>query len=60
MLADAQFVVSTLTQGKMGAAQALYDLTIQELGVSKLVSVKFEPLAAPAPPARDAVALGAV
>ena len=59
MLADAQFVVSTLAQGKMEAAQALCDLTIQELGVSKLVSVKFEPLAAPAP-ARDAVALGAV
>lgn len=39
-----QFIVITHAKRTMEAAQALYGVTMQEQGVSKLVSVKFQPL----------------
>jgi chromosome segregation protein len=51
MAAETQFIVITHAKRTMEAAQALYGVTMQEPGVSKLVSVKFDPLhtAAPTP-----------
>ena len=46
---DTQFIVITHAKRTMEAAQALYGVTMQEPGVSKLVSVKFDPLPAAAP-----------
>ena len=40
---ETQFIVITHAKRTMEAAQALYGVTMQEPGVSKLVSVKFEP-----------------
>ena len=54
-----QFIVITHAKRTMEAAQALYGVTMQEPGVSKLVSVKFKPHAgteqnrAAAAPARE-------
>src|SRR5258706_3873445 len=58
MAAETQFIVITHAKRTMEAAQALYGVTMQEPGVSKLASVKFEPLphtAAPAPAAMAVV-----
>ena len=53
---DTQFIVITHAKRTMEAAQALYGVTMQEPGVSKLVSVKFDPLpVAAAPPSSTAV-----
>src|ERR1700693_1018915 len=41
MSIDTQFVVITHSKRTMEAAEALYGVTMQELGVSRLVSVKF-------------------
>jgi chromosome segregation protein len=60
MSADTQFIVITHAKGTMECAQALYGVTMQEPGISKLVSVKFEPVAVSAPPISDTVALAAV
>ncbi|MBI4875428.1 MAG: chromosome segregation protein SMC [Acidobacteria bacterium] len=56
MSAQTQFIVITHAKRTMESAQALYGVTMQEPGVSKLVSVRFQappemppPLAAPAP-----------
>jgi chromosome segregation protein len=44
-----QFIVITHAKRTMEAAQALYGVTMQEPGVSKLVSVRFQPPAGPPP-----------
>ncbi len=43
MASETQFIVITHAKRTMEAAQALYGVTMQEPGVSKLVSVKFDP-----------------
>ncbi len=43
MSAETQFIVITHAKRTMEAAQALYGVTMQEPGVSTLVSVKFDP-----------------
>jgi chromosome segregation protein len=43
MSSETQFIVITHAKRTMEAAQALYGVTMQEPGVSKLVSVKFDP-----------------
>jgi len=55
-----QFIVITHAKRTMEAAQALYGVTMQEPGVSKLVSVKFDPLPAAAAPPNATAALVAV
>jgi chromosome segregation protein len=45
MSAQTQFIVITHAKRTMEAAQSLYGVTMQEPGVSKLVSVKFKPAA---------------
>src|SRR6202040_824839 len=44
MSTHTQFIVITHAKRTMEAAQSLYGVTMQEPGVSKLVSVKFQPL----------------
>jgi chromosome segregation protein len=56
---DTQFIVITHAKRTMEVAQSLYGVTMQEPGVSKLVSVKFDPLPAAASPSPTA-ALAAV
>jgi chromosome segregation protein len=55
MSAQTQFIVITHAKRTMEAAQALYGVTMQEPGVSKLVSVKFDPVREPAEAALAAV-----
>ena len=50
MSVETQFIVITHAKRTMEAAQALYGVTMQEPGISKLVSVKFQAAPAPAPP----------
>ncbi|MBV8553494.1 MAG: chromosome segregation protein SMC [Acidobacteriaceae bacterium] len=50
MASDTQFIVITHSKRTMEAAQSLYGVTMQEPGVSKLVSVKFKPPVAEARP----------
>jgi chromosome segregation protein len=59
MASETQFIVITHAKRTMEAAQALYGVTMQEPGLSKLVSVRFD--AAPADPAPEPpVAVAAV
>jgi chromosome segregation protein len=57
---DTQFIVITHAKRTMEAAQALYGVTMQEPGVSKLVSVKFDPIPAVAASPSETAALAAV
>jgi chromosome segregation protein len=52
MSGQTQFLVITHSRRTMEAAQALYGVTMQEPGVSRLVSVKFQTSAPAAPPAQ--------
>jgi chromosome segregation protein len=56
MASETQFIVITHAKRTMEAAQALYGVTMQEPGVSKLVSVKFDPPLATASPTSVAMA----
>ncbi len=49
MAEKTQFIVITHAKRTMEAAQSLYGVTMQEAGVSKLVSVRFQPAASPTP-----------
>ena len=51
-----QFIVITHAKPTMEAAQALYGVTMQEPGVSKLVSVRFQAPPEMPPPPFEAVA----
>ena len=51
MAVDTQFIVITHAKRTMEVAQSLYGVTMQEPGISKLVSVKFDPRTATPPPA---------
>ncbi len=56
MSRETQFIVITHAKRTMEAAQALYGVTMQEPGLSKLVSVRFEPLPQAAEPASAVMA----
>ena len=58
MAMDTQFIVITHAKRTMEVAESLYGVTMQEPGISKLVSVKFDPI--PVVPSRETVALAAV
>ncbi|MEQ1885306.1 MAG: chromosome segregation protein SMC [Bryobacteraceae bacterium] len=60
MSADTQFVVITHAKRTMEAAQALYGVTMQEPGVSKLVSVKFDAMPMAPPPPSSTMAMATV
>ncbi len=49
MSRQTQFIIITHAKRTMEAAQSLYGVTMQEPGVSRLVSVKFNPAPPPAP-----------
>ena len=49
MSEQTQFIIITHAKRTMEVAQALYGVTMQEPGVSRLVSVRFQPLAPPPP-----------
>ena len=56
MSRETQFIVITHAKRTMEAAQALYGVTMQEPGLSKLVSVRFDPVPHEVPEAPVAVA----
>ena len=56
MSAHTQFIVITHAKRTMEAAQSLYGVTMQEPGVSRLVSVRFDGFATPLPPLAEGTA----
>jgi chromosome segregation protein len=59
MSTQTQFIVITHAKRTMEAAQSLYGVTMQEPGVSKLVSVRFGPEAAAPKPVPELAMQGA-
>jgi chromosome segregation protein len=59
MSSQTQFIVITHAKRTMEAAQSLYGVTMQEPGVSKLVSVRFEHAVAVTPPHKELALQGA-
>jgi chromosome segregation protein len=59
MSSQTQFIVITHAKRTMEAAQSLYGVTMQEPGVSKLVSVRFGEEAPPPKPAAQLAMQGA-
>jgi chromosome segregation protein len=59
MAGQTQFIVITHAKRTMEAAESLYGVTMQEPGVSKLVSVRFEHNAPPPQPAKQLALHGA-
>jgi chromosome segregation protein len=59
MSGQTQFIVITHAKRTMEAAQTLYGVTMQEPGVSKLVSVRFEQAAPPPAPVNQLALTGA-
>lgn len=56
MATETQFIVITHAKRTMEAAQTLYGVTMEEPGVSKLVSVRFQQAPPPTPESRRALA----
>ena len=59
MATQTQFIVITHAKRTMEAAQSLYGVTMQEPGVSKLVSVRFQPVENPMPQPLELQPVGA-
>ena len=58
MSGQTQFIVITHAKRTMEAAQSLYGVTMQEPGVSKLVSVRFQPVDTPRPVKAELIPVG--
>jgi len=56
MSAQTQFIIMTHAKRTMEAAEVLYGVTMQEPGVSKIVSVRMKPNGMPPPPAEPVAA----
>ena len=59
MAMETQFIVITHAKRTMESAQTMYGVTMQEPGVSKLVSVRFNQAPPPPPPSQRAIAMAA-
>jgi chromosome segregation protein len=59
MSLETQFIVITHAKRTMESAQTMYGVTMQEPGVSKLVSVRFNQAPPPPPPSQRAIAMAA-
>ncbi len=59
MSLETQFIVITHAKRTMESAQTMYGVTMQEPGVSKLVSVRFNQAPPPPPPSQRAISMAA-